>query len=89
MDEAGALLDQAAERKFLFNSSVWRNEVVRARLLRLRGMVKEASRHARSALALLEEAEPQLARHPDVGLITADRDTIDELRLLSAESCSE
>lgn len=82
-DDAWELLNRSADKRFLFNDSAWRIRVARARLLDLKGTQAEAARYAQSALELLEHGDPQLPRHPDVGLIEPDPSTIDEMEMLA------
>jgi hypothetical protein len=82
-DEAWELLNISAGKGMLFNSFIWRIEVARARLLVGEGQEARAAVYARSALRLLEHNEPQLPRHPDVGLIDADRRTVREMKRLA------
>jgi len=42
--------------------------------------------HAREALALLADNTPKLTRHPDVGLIRTDAETVNEMERLAGES---
>jgi len=42
--------------------------------------------HAREALALLADNTPKLTRHPEVGLIRTDAETVNEMERLAGES---
>jgi hypothetical protein len=82
--EAWDLLNVFAGSRPLFNSEIWRIEVARARLLEGAGDAVAAAERASAALALLAIDEPQLTRHPDVGLVDADPVTVLELRRIAA-----
>lgn len=85
LDEAGDLLEIAAGPKggVLFHSVAWRIAIAWTQLRRRQGDRTGAAQHARAALALLDRNEPQFARHPDVGLIVPDKQTIRELKRLA------
>ena len=85
LDEAAALLDEAGERVF-FHVEAWRIAVARARLRAKRGDAVGAAAHAREALALVADNTPKLTRHPDVGLIRTDAETVNEMERLAGES---
>jgi predicted nucleic acid-binding protein len=82
LDEAEHLLDKAAGNSF-FRSEAWRVTVARARLHAQRGDAQAAATQAEHALALLADNTPTLSRHPDVGLITANQTTVNEMRKLA------
>jgi tetratricopeptide (TPR) repeat protein len=83
--EVAALLNEAADQAF-FHVEAWRIAVARARLRGKLGDAKGAARHAQEALALLADNTPKLPRHPDVGLIKADPDTVEEMQTLATRS---
>jgi tetratricopeptide (TPR) repeat protein len=85
LDEVAALLDKATEQAF-FHSEAWRIAVARARLRAKQGDRRGAAAHAEEALTLLADNTPKLPRHPDVGLITADPETIKEMGKLAGGS---
>jgi hypothetical protein len=87
LDEAAALLDAANEQAF-FHVEAWRIAVARARLRAKRGDAHGAAACAREALALLADNTPRLPRHPDVGLIKTDPETIREMQTLAGHSGS-
>ena len=82
LNEAWDLLNASAEQS-LFNREIWRIEVTRARLHTRTGDKARASASATNALQLLEQNEPQLPRHPTVGLVDADTSTVREMRKLA------
>jgi hypothetical protein len=84
--EAWQLLNQAAQKGFVFNGYPWRVEVARARLRDLEGDRPGAATHAAAALELLENNSPQLPGHDDVGRIKADAMTVAEMSRLAEES---
>jgi hypothetical protein len=67
----------------LFHNVAWRVEIACARLRARQHDRVAAAAHSRSALGMLDDNEPQFSRHPDVGLIVADRRTIRELKRLA------
>jgi len=85
LNEAAALLDIAAERVF-FHVEAWRIAVAHARLSAKLKDAPGAAAWAEQALALLADNRPRLPRHPDVGLITTDADTVDEMQKLAGQS---
>jgi hypothetical protein len=82
-DEAWELLDQGTRDGLLSSSDVWRIEVARARLLAAAGDTTGAAEYAGFALEALANDRPQFSRHPDVGLIKADRATVREMKRLA------
>ena len=91
-EEADALLDLArANGDTLFR--VWRFQyaLYRARLAARRGRRDEAAAFAYGALWQVADDErgPQLPRHPDVGRIDADQETVDELWLYTDSGDAE
>jgi tetratricopeptide (TPR) repeat protein len=85
LGEVAGLLEEAADKAF-FPVEAWRIAVARARLRAKQGDVRGAATHAQEALALLADNTPKLPRHPDVGLITADAETIKAMQELASES---
>jgi tetratricopeptide (TPR) repeat protein len=78
--EASALLDA--------HGAVWKIEqfwahLARARMAADRGDGAEASSHARAALALHADAVPRAPRHPEVGHVRTDAETLRELEALA------
>jgi tetratricopeptide (TPR) repeat protein len=61
-----------------FNSTLFRIAVCRARAQSRLGMDPSAA--AREALRLASITEPQLPRHPTVGLLESDQQTLEELK---------
>ena len=84
--EAHRLLEQAASAGLTFKSDRWRWFVAHARLAARAGERQAASSAARSALEVLGNARPDFARHPDVGLVTADEATVEEIKALAGSS---
>jgi hypothetical protein len=81
-DEADELLDRArANGDTLFRVWRFRYALYRARLAARRGHRDEAAAFAYGGLwQVAEDAEgPLLPRHPDVGRVTTDQETVDEL----------
>lgn len=88
LDEAEVLLDAAegqVELSAFFRDLVLRYLVVRARTAALRGEASRAAVYAREALAVANESEPSLPRHPDLGRPHASDDLRTELRRIAAE----
>jgi tetratricopeptide (TPR) repeat protein len=86
--EAGDLLEQV--RTFMqsrpggwFHSELFRYEVAVARLAAKTGDRQRAAASARKALELAAIDQPQLSRHPDVGVVRTNDATLGELRLLA------
>ena len=80
--EADELLDRArAKGDTLFRVWRFRYALYRARVAARRGQRDEAAAFACGALWVVaeDEAGPQLPRHPDVGRVDTDQDTVDEL----------
>src|SRR6266516_2612160 len=69
----------------LFKIDYFRVFIVRARLAAADGDEREAREYARAALELEAETEPQLPRHPDVGHVRTDKETLSELRRLAGQ----
>lgn len=81
--DADALLDRArADGDTFFRAWRFRYALYRARLAARRGNRDEAAAFASGALwqAAEDEQGPLLARHPDVGRVETNRQTVDELR---------
>ena len=81
-DEADELLDRArANGDAFFRVDRFRYALHRARLAARRGRRDEAAAFAYGALwqAAEDETGPQLPRHPDVGRVDTDEETLDEL----------
>lgn len=85
LGEVATLLDQSANKAF-FHSEVWRIAVARARRCDKLGDAEGAGAHASEALALLADNTPKLPRHPSIGLIRTDAQTIDEMQQLARRS---
>jgi len=84
--EAEKLLEQAVNyRHGFFNSELFEFAVLRARLAREIGDETAAGHHARRALELARITEPQLPRHPTVGLVNADPQILMEMERLAPE----
>lgn len=81
-EEARALLDAAARAGLTFKVERWRWCIAHARIAARSGRASDAASFAREALMLLDDPSPDFPRHPDVGLIEPDRDTVRELREL-------
>lgn len=82
-DEALDLLDWTWQNdRPVFYKSGFRYSLARARIAADSDDRAEAKRQAREALILAGIEVPQLRRHPDVGLVDADRETIRELQRL-------
>ena len=64
-----------------FNRTIFRIHVARARLDAKLG--RDPRDAANRALATASIADPQLPRHPDVGLVDADDETLSEMRVLA------
>jgi tetratricopeptide (TPR) repeat protein len=82
LDEAWELLNMTAGSGELFNNVIWDLEVARARLLVQAGEKHAATAHAAKALGLVGK-QPQLPRHPTVGLVVPDRGTLREMTKLA------
>jgi hypothetical protein len=82
--EAWELLDVAAGQRSPFQVIAWRIEVARARVRDRQSDRAGAAGHARAALDLLARNESRFPRHPGVGVIEPDRDTLRELRALAS-----
>lgn len=82
LNEIASLLNTADSEAF-FHVEAWRIAVARARLNSKQGDTLGATAQARRALELLADNTPKLPRHPDVGLIKPDRDTVAEMRKLA------
>ena len=83
--EAQQLLEQTVRGRTFFNSELFKLSVLHARLAWEIGDKATAAHHARRALDLAQITEPQLPRHPTVGLVNADPATLTEMfRLASA-----
>lgn len=83
-DEADQLLDRFVERGGLFAVHRWRYSVARARLASARGNMQMAANFAEDALSIAAITEPDLPRHPNVGLVTADEAPLAEMRHLAS-----
>jgi tetratricopeptide (TPR) repeat protein len=81
--EALALLEAARGAGLTFKIERWRWSIARARIAARIGQASDAASFAGDALALLEDASPDFPRHPDVGLIKPDRQTVRELERLA------
>ena len=81
--EVVGLLHRAAERGLAFESQRWRWLVTSARLAALTGDVRLAAEHARAAIEQLSIEAPDFYRHPTLGHIVTDRETVEELRRMA------
>jgi len=68
-----------------FNSTLFRMSVCRARAQSRLGVDPSAA--AREALRLASTTEPQLPRHPTVGMVNADQQTLEELQQYASGNC--
>jgi hypothetical protein len=82
--EALDLLDGARRAGLTFKVERWRWLIARARIASRTGDAAAAANLAAEALALLQDPALDFPRHPDVGLISADRGTIRELEAMIA-----
>jgi tetratricopeptide (TPR) repeat protein len=82
--ETETLLDSIPESDLRFHNVQFKWAVLRARLAARLKKREEAADYASAALRLATITEPQFPRHPDVGLVTTDPETLDELRQLTA-----
>jgi tetratricopeptide (TPR) repeat protein len=83
LGEAAALLDAAdLSERLAFHTHVFRFYLARARLAHRVGDDRQRDYAAR-ALGVAAIADPQLPRHPDVGLVRADAATLAELQRLA------
>jgi hypothetical protein len=78
---ADLLNSPALTGRLRFNSELFRYHLAAARALQQ--LCQDPGPPARRALALLENDEPQLPRHPGVGRIHASEQTVRELRDLA------
>lgn len=82
-DEASALLAEWMSRKQMkFDHALFRWHMVLIRLAGAVGDRETVCRAARTALTLAERG-PQLSHHPNVGLVGADKTTLERLRELA------
>lgn len=82
-DEASALLTAWMNRtQMKFNRELFRWHMVRIRVAEAVGDREAVRRCANTALSLAERG-PQLPRHPDVGVVQADKATLERLRELA------
>jgi predicted Zn-dependent protease len=81
--EAESLLANVADQNLVFSSQRFRYAVARARLAQAAGNVADARRYAGDALREVAREAPDFARHPDVGFVDADRESLKELRRLA------
>ena len=79
--EACDTLDRVDASRLVWNSQRFRYSVARARCEQSRGV--DPVTWATEALRLSQIVDPQLARHPDIGLVKADLETLDEMRRLA------
>jgi tetratricopeptide (TPR) repeat protein len=82
--EARDLLEAAERAGLTFEVERWRWAVAQARIASRSGRASEAKAFAAAALDLLDDPSPDFPRHPDVGLIDADRKTVREVKRLAA-----
>jgi hypothetical protein len=82
--EALGLLDAAEQADLTFKVERWRWLIARARIAARTGEHDYAASLATKALTLIDDPAPDFPRHPDVGLISPDRETVRELRRLAA-----
>ena len=74
-DEALTLLNARLERGSFFNSDLFRWHIALVRLAGHLGDSQTQSRSAKEALVLAGRG-PQLPRHPNVGVVEADAETL-------------
>jgi hypothetical protein len=86
--EVRRLLHRAEERSLAFKSLRWRWLVTSARVAALSGDRASAAEHARVALELLHVEAPDFSRHPTLGHIVTDADTVELLRRLAGRPAS-
>ena len=82
-EEAEQLLLQSDSHSNPFPAARFRWNLAAARLASRRGRTEEAAELARTALRCLAETESPFALHREVGLASADRETVRELRGLT------
>ena len=78
-DEARRLLDRAAQAGLAFKSQRWRWLVADARLAAHTDDAARAAESARAAIELLAHKDPDFPRHPDLGHIETDEETVQDL----------
>ena len=84
VDEAAAALDKASElNPPLFHQDIWRFSVALARVAAARDDRERARYWAEQALEAAAVDEPQLPRHPNVGLARPEPGDIAEMRRLA------
>lgn len=88
VDAAQVVLDAVREmpRELVWKSQLYRFAVASARFADVSG--RDASSWAREALDLAGNEEPQLPRHPTIGLVEADAGTLAEMRQLAQTGTS-
>lgn len=80
--EARQVLDAIRHGSLVLASQRFRFAVARARLAHAEGEDAEARRYAQTALEEADRDAPDFPRHPTVGLVTADKTVIDQMRKL-------
>ncbi len=78
------LLDAAASQHSPFPATAWRIQVARARVYERTGDPIRAASHASEALGLLASNDSPFPRHPGVGVIRPDQQTLNELRRIAS-----
>ncbi len=83
--EAALLLRKAAESGafVLFNLARFRFCVASAKLAKASGSAHDAAAFAQKALDIAAIRTPQFSRHPTIGLVNPDLETLNELRMLA------
>ena len=83
VDDARAALNDVRElpQGMIWNSQLYRFAVASARCAMRSG--GDAALWAQEALDLADGREPQLSRHPKVGLVEADSQTLNEMRTIA------
>jgi hypothetical protein len=85
-EEAAAALDKAADlNPPLFHADRWRFCAALARVAAARGEQDKARHWAKQALATAEIDEPQLPRHPNIGLAHPPAEEVREMEQLAAD----
>jgi hypothetical protein len=79
-DEALRLLERSAGWQSPFPIERFHWNLAGARIARAQGRAQDAAKLAAQALAEADIKTPPFQRHPDIGLVAASTDTLDELR---------
>jgi hypothetical protein len=84
VEQAAAALDMASElNPPLFHADAWRFSAALARLAAARGDAERAREWATRALEVADIDEPQVPRHPNVGLARPHAEDLAEMRRLA------